>query len=277
MYEYTYDIQSLETNKGLIASISIDLACELDFGNVKFIDNKCCYFSDSSKDGKHVPVDTFFRKGEAGYPGISVDNKFSWMILLRPGYKAEGIKLISPAPPGLRTYTLRPSMQPDGWDYGSYEEEDPTVPWIADFTVTGSIKAPACSLDTAILENDRFEGTGGEKFGINKLLTYATPDKDPIILSSDNETIKFNIFYSKFIKKTDFKANLNGKDISYLFNPAPATNEIVTISTKWKRLNKLILSVPVIRVDEPWNKYRDVMSLKYYDSFDNDVFHIWLN
>lgn len=294
MYEYIYNIESPTTNKGIISSFSIDLTCDLDFGDVVFSEPSDPYFSHNvSKDGNHVPVQAYGVYAVTTNSGISFDNKVSWGMYFKPGQIGKGIKLISPAPPGQRTYRLTPGMQPDGWDYEAYEEDDPTVPWIKDFTVTGSVKAPACTLDTPSSEEDRFAGTGREPFGINKLLTYDTPEKDPINVSSSNEAIQFHIYYRDNIDKVRFKAKLNGKDVSRLFKPAPGTDEIVTISGKWEnRLNKLILSVPGIvdgRVKGLSAEVRSETSLNTpanenaaikFDEFkskDNDIFHIWFN
>jgi hypothetical protein len=292
MYEYIYDMESSIDNKGVINSFSIDLSCDLDFGNIIFSEPIDNYFSGSySGNGNYVPIQSFGVYAMTTYSSITVDNLISWGMSFDPGQKGEGVKIISPAPPGLRTYVLRPYMESDGWDYGSYNEDDPTVPWIDDFTVTGSITAPACSLDTPS-EDERFEGTGREPFGINKLLTYAIPDKDPITVSSDNDTIQVNIFYSEKINKARFKAKLNGKDITRLFNPKPATNETVTITGKWKRLNRLILSVPGIvdgrekgaasekrpeqSLNTPANE-NAAIKFNEFKSKDIDTFHIWYN
>ncbi len=38
-------------------------------------------------------------------------------------------------------------MDTEGWDYDSYEEGDPTLPWIEDFVVTGMTEGPGCPLE----------------------------------------------------------------------------------------------------------------------------------
>ena len=292
MYEYIYDIESPVTNKGLIASLGIDIACDLDFGEVIFSEPADPYFSGSaSKDGNHVPVQPHGVYAVTAYSNISIDNRIYWVMSFKPGNIGKGIKLISPAPPGLRTYTLRPYMEPDGWDYASYDEDDPTVPWIEDFTVTGSITAPACAIDTPPTD-DRFEGSGREPFGINKLLTYSNPVKDPIAVSSGNEVIIFDITYSSNILKNSFSARLNGNDISKRFNPVPNTNETIKLNGPWKDRNRLVLSVlgivgdrvkgrsmdkrPAQSFDTPASE-RAVIKFDEFKSKDNDIFHIWLD
>jgi len=148
MYEYIYDIESPVTNKGLITSLGIDIACDLDFGEVIFSEHADPLFlRNVSEDGNHVPVQSYGVYAITTHSSISVDNRVSWGMYFKPGQIGKGIKLISPAPPGLRAYRLRPAMSPDGWDYASYDEDDPAVPWIEDFTVTGSITAPACAIE----------------------------------------------------------------------------------------------------------------------------------
>ena len=148
MFEYIYDIESPITNKGIIRGFAIDLSCELDFGNVIFSDPIDPYSRKSlSVDGEHVPVQSYGVSGVTTTSRISVRNRISWGMYFKPGQIGKGIKLISPAPPDMRTYIITPSMQTDGYDYSGYDEDDPTLPWIENFTVTGSIKAPACSLN----------------------------------------------------------------------------------------------------------------------------------
>ena len=147
MYEYLYNMESPLTNKGIINRFSIDLSCDLDFGPVVFTDPEDEFFKGSlSKDGKFVPFRSHGVYAMTTYSRISVDNAISWGMAFAPGDSGKGIKIVSPAPPGLRTYTLTPRMDPDEWDYSTYSSDDPSVPWISDFAVTGSIKAPACTL-----------------------------------------------------------------------------------------------------------------------------------
>lgn len=294
MYEYIYDIESSSTNKGVIGGFVIDVSCDLDFGEVVFSDPKDPYFEKVlSKDGKYIPLQAYGVFAVTSDSGISRKNNLYFNMDFGPGRIAKGLKIVSPAPPGMRSYELRPYMEPDGWDYASYSEDDPTVPWIDDFRVTGVIQAPACTFEVPSTEDDRFHGTGKEPFGINKLLTYDTPEKDPINVSSSNEAIQFHIYYRDNIDKARFKAKLNGKNISHLFKPTPGTDETVTISGEWKnRLNKLILSVPGIvdgrvkgksaevRSDKSLNTPANVNAAIKFDEFkskDNDVFHIWFN
>ena len=149
MFEYIYDIESPVTNKGTIIALGIDLSCDLDFGSVIFSDPVDPYSRPSlSRDGKHVPYQSYGVSGVTTTSSMSVNNEVYWGMYFKPGQSGKGIKIISPAPPGTRTYVLTPSMNTEGYDYSGYDEDDPTLPWIDDFRVTGSIKAPSCSLKT---------------------------------------------------------------------------------------------------------------------------------
>lgn len=146
LYKYTYSITSPSTNKGRILMLSIDLSCEMELvgGNLPEAVKTDAYLGDLS-EGDHVPVVFDFSESKYFYiHGVSVANTADWTLGVNPGDSIDGLTLFSSAPPGPVSYTLRPSISTAGWDYDSYAADDPDVPWVEDFTVSGTVEGPAC-------------------------------------------------------------------------------------------------------------------------------------
>lgn len=150
LYKYVYTLVNPGTNLGTINNLMIDLSCDINFPDVAIpADSKRNgYIGDSSTDGKHVPIEVFAAYGTSNAYGVTKDNHALWGLYLQPGNQVTNIWLLSPAPPGERTYIVEPYMDnAEPWDYSSVSEGDPTVPWIEDFTISGNVVGPACSLD----------------------------------------------------------------------------------------------------------------------------------
>lgn len=245
LYRYTYSINNPSTNLGTINNFLIDLSCDIDFGDVEIPvpSERLGYLGSKSSDTLHVPAEIFAGYGTSNAYGITKSNHALWGLYMVPDTTVEPISILSVAPPGARNYFLQPFLNnnPDVWDYTGYEEDDPNLPWIEDFTISGTITGPACKTDEP--SGDLFKGTGAEPFNINGLLQYSDPVKDPLYVKSENELVKVSINYSDSIQKQSFKAKLNGVDISNLFKPVPGSKETITVSGPWKKLNKLKLSV----------------------------------
>lgn len=292
LYKYTYTVESPDVSKGIINDFLIDVGCDIEFDPVEIpveVD-RLGYGGNNSDDGEHVPVEIFAGYGTSNFYSISANNHALWNIYLKPSESVTNIYLISPAPPGERTYTLIPYMDVAGYDYNLYDENDPTVPWIGDFTVTAKVTGPSCSNEPPP-PDELFLGSGKEPFNINGLLSYSTPDHDPIQLESINDRIQVGIYYSESIDKKSFSARLNGVDISDKFNPAPGADEMVEVSGAWREFNNLIISVKGVtegrvkgvsqekRPDQSWETPAEERAARKFDEFkskDTDVFHIWL-
>ena len=293
LYRYEYSVNSPTTNLGVINNFLIDISCDIDFGDVEIPvpNERLGYLGNKSSDGKHVPAEVFAAYGTSNAYGITKSNHALWGLYITPGNKVEPIWILSPAPPGPRNYFMEPFLNndPSVWDYSGYEEDDPNVPWIEDFTITGTITGPACKTDEP--SGDLFKGTGKEPFNINGLLQYSEPVSDPLYVKTSNEAIQITIHYSKSIQKQSFKAKLNGEDISGMFKPLPGTNETVTVSGPWKNLNKLKLSVLGVtdgrvkgvsqdkRPEQSLNTPAQDNAARKFDEFkskDVDTFHIWM-
>ena len=266
LFEYVYRIESSTNNKGNISDFELDLSCELVFDEVELpAPTNPEINSDSSADGQHVPAVIFGAEGGANPLGISIFNQALWVLTVGPGEVAEGFSVISPAPPGLRTYKMEADFDSFGWRYDLYEEGDPRIKWVStEFQTQGEVIGPACRIDDDEPEI-AFLGTAEEPFGINKLLAYADPISDSI--ETDGGSFALTVFYDENIDINTFKAKLGGKDVSSSFTPEPGTFEAVSIEGMWKKNTRLHLSV----LGKINDKTRGNSKFK---SIDNDVFSI---
>ena len=264
-YEYLYQVDSSVNNKGRILSFKLDISCNTSMEPVSFPESLDEDFTDASTGNHHVPVQVYSTWGQAVLPGITVDNRASWAIARNPGTQSNNIRLLSSAAPGERQYTLTPSMDTEGWDYGTYQLDDPTVPWIPDFTVTGTTTGPAC-----LGQEYSFPGSsawGREPVEVNELLTYSEPKVDQFHVSKGTGNIAMTINYADNIDPKSFKV-----EPGYLrnyFHPTPGESESVSLPIK-KNINllKIKLDVRAIRV----NKGKDKVDLDKMK--DTDVFTI---
>lgn len=248
LYLYGYSIVSPPENKGTIGSFKLDVSCDLDFSTVEFPPVEP--LRDSSRD-PHVPV---------GNVHISRANMAYYNMSLKPGEQTVRF-LTSPAPPTERAYLLAVDMDSEGWRYDLYPEGK----WTQDFIVRGTVLGPECTLDFG--PEIEYLGAAEEPFGVNKLLAYAEPVTDELVLSNAAESVTVTLFYDAKADPSTFKAKLDGKDISALFNPVPDTYETVVISGDWKINSRIHLSI-LGTVDDK-NKGNNK-----FKSIDNDVFKV---
>lgn len=186
LYEYIYTVVSPENNLGKIQDIVIDLSCSKTVGGPTPPPSSGeGFLGYISSDGAHVPVSISADYGQSGIYAIDMQNRAGWLLSMEQGSTITGLRLLSPAKPGLREYKIAPFMDNDpSWDYP--EEPDPTIPWIDDFTVTGMIAGPGCPGVSPPVDEPVFEGSGNlqiEPEAINKLLVYMTPMKDKVSVS----------------------------------------------------------------------------------------------
>lgn len=224
LYHYVYTVVSNMANKGTISGLEIDLWCDLPKEPVTLPELGAAegHLGNLSFDGQHIPAVVRATCGSAFDYGISSHNTADWGLLLKPGQKSSGLEIISPAPPALRHYSLWPSMNADGWNYTDEMAEDPNVPWVPDFVVTGQIQGPSCGT----LE-ELFLGTSNpsENPKVNSLLAYGVPLRDRFHTTADELTM--TIHYSPDIDPTHF--HVEPANYRHYFHVAPGTVETVTL------------------------------------------------
>lgn len=229
-YEYIYGVVSPLENKGNILFISLDISCNLEFPPTPFPEPPDEYDRGSlGEPTQHVPVQSYGVFSGSTFQSVGIDNWVGWGLHMRPGEDVSGLRLLSPAPPGPRSYKIVPAVQPDGWDYGSYEEDDPTVPWIEDWTVTGVITGPACALAPPE-EPMRFSGTANGPSTDNELLTYSEPLRDRWHVGEEVTEVVLTIHYGERIDPKSFRVEpgwARGQ-----FRPEPGGTETVTLPLK---------------------------------------------
>ena len=145
LIEYVYRLESPASNKGIILDLDIELACEEPFAAAELpLPADAQGYDLPPKDAAaHTPVAVIGDYGSSFSYGISSDGSASWGLFLQPGEMRDGLRLISPAQPGIRNYKLIPAMDNDeSWNYPP--QPDPGIPWIDEFTVSGTIAAPGC-------------------------------------------------------------------------------------------------------------------------------------
>ena len=87
-----------------------------------------------------------------------------------------------------------------------------------------------------------YDGSGQRPRDVNKFLSYVRPSQRQTSLPAGTTTYNSIIVYGDSIIPSSFKAELNGLDITSLFNPIPEGTDAVTLNLNQGR-NKLILSV----------------------------------
>ena len=267
-YEYVYRVAAPISNKGKVQHFSIDLSCELDFGEVTFPVPPDPLFraKDISSEVPYVPVQMYHDPVHTGWMIIGARGQVLWLISLKPGEAGDQYRLVSPAPPGLRPYRLVPSWASDAYDYDDLSQEEvDTVPWIHTFTVTGMIEAPACALptDPPDPEPELFLGSGEESS--NALLTYSEPLRDQMHVPSTKEDFTVTIFYGEAIDPQTFKVQPGWA--KRFFNPVPGTRETVTIPLR-ESVNRIHFEVGMEKSKGPRNDDENHHSRKDRDTFE---------
>ena len=272
LMEYVYTIKSPYVNKGEIDKLLINLYCEVNFEPVAlpYADGKEGYMSGALLSKKvHTPTAIHADYGSAAPYGITENNAALWGLGVLPGKTTTGLRLISPAKPGMRSYTLTPWVDytEGGWDL---PEDISLVPKDFDFAITGMIAAPGCpGVTEPPSEINLYSGTGFqvEPENINALLSYRTPQKDRFHVTAGTKETTLHIFYSKDIDAKTFK--VQPAWMKRFFNPVAGTDEQVTLPLK-KAHNKIKLSVHTMKATGTTRKNNG----SHHSYKDTDVFEI---
>lgn len=224
-YEYIYSVANPATNAGTIDRFMIDLACDIDFGEVTFAEPPEPLFQGDFSLRPHVPVQLYFAPTYTAGMTIDAEAQASWALNMEPGGSDSGYRILSPAPPGLRRFTLTPSWPTHEYDYSTLtDEEIETIPWEDTFTVSGMIEGPACAL-APDPEPDLYLGSGAEGEAVNGLLAYAEPLRDQF--HSEADSIRVHVHYGEDLDPSSFKVQPGWA--RRLFTPQPGGNEVVEL------------------------------------------------
>lgn len=239
-YIYLYSLSAGETNTGKVLSFVLDIACEdpVDAGGFNPQDYQTSRSKDLSEDIPHVPAAIDVPYGQAASPTITVDSLASWGVALNAGEDAEGLKVVSPRPPGDRAFKLVPSVD-YRWDEYDYEAvmgvvEPELIPWTDDWTVTGVIAGPACPGQEYPDDGDgspRFAGTlvRSDREDTNELLTYSAPLVDQFGVEDGASSVEMTIHYAENIDPKTFRVTPASLGLAKLFHPEPGGAETVTL------------------------------------------------
>lgn len=248
-YEYQYAITAPDSNTSKVTALFIDISCQEQLAGAIPLDTPghvLGSFGSKSADGKHVPLIVESDSGSSVSWGITRDNRAYWALLLSRGGTST-VTIKSPHAPSLRQFVLEPDVDTnhDQYDYSGVTEDDPTVPWLDDWRVTGSIKAPACpGEEPPPEETPRFDGTAmpEESAAINRLLSYEAPLRDRFQLPADAAGYTLTLRYGEVIDPASFSVEPNNEKLRRLFHPAPGTQETVQIPVSEGK-NKLKLEI----------------------------------
>jgi hypothetical protein len=241
-YVYQYDVLSPETSTGYILSFDLDVTCgePVDQKGFAPADYQTGRTSDRSEGIPHVPVAIDAPSGQAASPSLTAASRASWMVAMPPGGSSVGLTVVSPYPPGDRTYWLIPSVD-YGWDEYDYEtalksENRDSIPWINDWTVSGIVAGPACPGDEYPDDGDGnedsiFFGTlfEGEVEAQNQLLTYSAPLQDQFHQADGPRELEMIIHCHADIDPKSFVVTPQRHGIRALFHPVPGTSETIRL------------------------------------------------
>jgi len=233
LWVYEYSETAPDSNKGTVTTFAIDLKCGVTFNNVSLP------YPSSSDEGYEgvnnsepiTPTAPQADWGASATYGISADNTVSWLLSLKPGEHLAYQRLVSPAAPGWRQYTLDPAFEVFGWDYPRIP--DPTLPQRQDFVVNGVIAAPGCPGEVPPVEKPSFPGTvhpTERDDNLNGLLSYTQPLKDRVRVSAGTREVELTIRYRGDLDPKSFKVQPGWA--RHFFHPKPGTEETVSLPLK---------------------------------------------
>lgn len=229
MYEYLFNIESPELNKGTIAHFSLDVSCNTTFSPTVFSEPPIGnFFTNDSSDGLHLPLQAYGVMYYTYGMGITGDNRLVWGVGIEPGKKAIGYRVLSPVRPGKIRYILEPRMDVDGWDYHTYSVETDEVPDLPDFVTTGIVDGPVCPGNSDMFSGSNYKRS--EPSRINNLLRYSEPSKDRFHVKNGTKEVKFTIHYSEEMDPKTF--NVEPGYIKHFFNPVPGISQTVMLPLK---------------------------------------------
>jgi hypothetical protein len=149
LIEYVYRLESPIDNKGEISDLIIDLACSEGFepASPPPLPDTAEYFPLQDGTPAHTPSAVTADSTESSLYGINGGAQAFWSFDMMPGEVRTTLRIVSPAEPGIRAFTVSPWMESTGWNYPDHGEdigEEQGWPRIDDFIVTGMIAAPGC-------------------------------------------------------------------------------------------------------------------------------------
>lgn len=271
-YEYVYTVAGPADNKGIVASFLLDLHCDrvLDRTGLPASQENGLIRIENIPEfvaapGFHTPVAISADYGSAGFMAITLEHWAQWVLELQQGETLTGLRLVSKEAPALRAYQLTPFMDTDGWDYS--DEEDPNLPWIPDFTVTGMVAGPACPGVTTPIEEPSFAGAvNREPDPINQLLTYTAPLVDRWRVASGVRSFELKITYAAAIDPKTFR--VEPAWAKNMFHPVPGSSETVVLPLKDARN---IFKLEVSMAKRHTQRKDDAEHFSY---MDKDVFEV---
>ena len=211
----------------------------------------------------HSPVEAFVvdplgrRKGLDPRTGVRYDEipdafygEFSTIGPVRPeGYEppkllnlqhpAEGTYTLSVVGTGVGTYDAEFTMfDQDGGSSEQKFSDVATAPGVLHTYQVEFSKAPGAQIVVA----GSFDGGGQRPRDVNKFLSYAQPAATSTSLPAGTDSYTLLVFYGQSVIPSTFRAQLNGVDITSLFNPSAGSGQTVTLPLQAGR-NVLQLSV----------------------------------
>jgi hypothetical protein len=171
----------------------------------------------SSGHSRHPPADLLIEDSEGLKTGYNPITGVYYSEIPRSSYESLSLIDLDTGERGPITKELE-IMQPSAGDYNLYV--------IGTNTGTKTVGA-----DISI----GFDGGGQRPRDVNKFLSYARPSKRQTTLPAGTTNYIMIILYGDTIIPSTFNAELNGMDITSLFNPAPGGTEAVTLNLKEKR------------------------------------------
>lgn len=271
LYEYVYQINNPIDNKGIVSQILINLNCNVEFEPIVLPDSndKPGYLGDmQAESNSYTPTTIRADHGSAASYGLTINNEALWGARISQGQKRTGLRLISPAAPGMRLFTIKPRVSyADGTWF--FPEDDSIVPDTIDFTITGMIAAPGCPGVTEPPETALYPGATFqvEPENINKLLQYRSPQIDRFHVDAGTNETEIHIYYGKDIDSKTFK--IEPAYLKHYFNPVAGTDEKISLPLK-KARNKIKLSVHTIKATGTTRKENEI----HHSYKDTDVFEI---
>lgn len=247
-YEYIYDLSAPDSNTGQVHSFIVDLSCDEEPASKGFSASDFDFHTadDVTENDKHVPVAVRAPYGQAAAAALTVKNRISWFVSMSPGDNSQGLGLVSPYPPGDRSYQLRASSsyREDEYDYSIMREimldeegDYPPLPTVDDWSVNGTTIGPACPGEEDPdfeVEPTTFAGTifSGEPEANNQVLTYSSPLKDQLRLPETRRNVVIRVHYADNMDPRSFKVTPKKGGLKGLFSPEPGTQEQVEIPLK---------------------------------------------
>jgi len=215
----------------------------------------------SSGHSRHPPADLLIEDSEGLKTGYNPITGVYYSEIPRSSYESLSLIDLDTGERGPITKELE-IMQPSAGDYNLYvigtntgtysldimaydPEANPSLKRFEDISISqGEIHTYSFYYPKTVGADISigFDGGGQRPRDVNKFLSYARPSKRQTTLPAGTTNYIMIISYGDSIIPATFNAELNGMDITSLFNPAPGGTEAVTLNLSQGR-NTLVLSV----------------------------------